>query len=585
MPSYYEVLGVSQNATQTEIQRAYRELVKKHHPDRNPADAESATKTTQLINEAYNTLKDPVKRSEYDISLALSARQRDVFDSDLTADEPGSADEEPYIAECRCERCGRMDPSLRATIFLWVLSLLVVSIRRGWGGVLCSKCRLRYSILFNVEVWLLGWWGLPWGVIWSIEALVRNSIGGIQPKDGNAALLALVSYQLYCQGRYAEALDAGSRSLEFQPNQDLQAFLDEIRPYAQFRNGDAEEKHKGRILVANLAVAVLFILAGLAGYSSITQSSRRIHGTTVGSGRIEETREARDEYKEVAPEAVGNLELVEQSRRECEEALRRIAEHLEQRLPVAQVSHQPNRIIYHYQADYTKLDGSVIESYRETIQHELQEAEGYARLAKEKASSLSPEERAKLSSALEEDLSFIAAACFNARVLEAGARVFGELDRSGGIPEDEVRRLEHVANRYRVRKWLTDSAYLPRFAELLKILKATADDLKALKHIQPGLQALKRQIEADQASIQQIQSRLELLYASGQVEAYNLLVDRHNALVRRYRGNASAFNARVIKANRILEKLKQMDLNGAFTDCLDDRVIFQQFDDESSTLE
>ena len=62
---YYEVLGVSKDADDAALKKAYRMLAKKYHPDANPGDkqAEAAFKE---INEAYSVLSDPKKRAQYD---------------------------------------------------------------------------------------------------------------------------------------------------------------------------------------------------------------------------------------------------------------------------------------------------------------------------------------------------------------------------------------------------------------------------------------------------------------------------------------------------------------------------------------
>lgn len=60
MDNPYQVLGVSPDASDEEIKRAYRRLAKQYHPDRNPGDAEAARKMQQ-VNDAYEQIKNPEK--------------------------------------------------------------------------------------------------------------------------------------------------------------------------------------------------------------------------------------------------------------------------------------------------------------------------------------------------------------------------------------------------------------------------------------------------------------------------------------------------------------------------------------------
>ena len=62
---YYATLGVSRNATAEEIQKAYRQLARKHHPDMNPDDAQAKEKF-QKVQTAFDVLNDPKKRELYD---------------------------------------------------------------------------------------------------------------------------------------------------------------------------------------------------------------------------------------------------------------------------------------------------------------------------------------------------------------------------------------------------------------------------------------------------------------------------------------------------------------------------------------
>ena len=62
---YYEVLGVSKTASESELKSAYRKLAKKYHPDVNPGDKEAEAKFKEAT-EAYSVLSDADKRRQYD---------------------------------------------------------------------------------------------------------------------------------------------------------------------------------------------------------------------------------------------------------------------------------------------------------------------------------------------------------------------------------------------------------------------------------------------------------------------------------------------------------------------------------------
>jgi len=63
--NYYTILGVDKSATEKDIKRAYRQLARKFHPDKNPDD-KAAEEKFKEINEAYEVLGDPGNRAKYD---------------------------------------------------------------------------------------------------------------------------------------------------------------------------------------------------------------------------------------------------------------------------------------------------------------------------------------------------------------------------------------------------------------------------------------------------------------------------------------------------------------------------------------
>ena len=69
---FYQVLGVSDSASQGEIKKAYRRLAKQYHPDANPNNPQAAEKFKQ-VSEAHAVLSDPDKRKKYDTMRRLGA--------------------------------------------------------------------------------------------------------------------------------------------------------------------------------------------------------------------------------------------------------------------------------------------------------------------------------------------------------------------------------------------------------------------------------------------------------------------------------------------------------------------------------
>ena len=102
IPDYYGILGVTRNATRSEIKKSFLELSKKYHPDLNLGNAKQATETFLEVKEAYNQLYDPVSRSAYNSKLdnlfSIPNFQNDFFHSNSNPQYP-PPEEYPKIAK------------------------------------------------------------------------------------------------------------------------------------------------------------------------------------------------------------------------------------------------------------------------------------------------------------------------------------------------------------------------------------------------------------------------------------------------------------------------------------------------------
>lgn len=172
---YYAILQVSATADTSEIKSAFKRRAMELHPDRNRSP--SATHEFQKLNEAYEILSNSESRAQYDIQS---------IQVENSAEDTCAAGIDPIVCSC----CGKISAQPRYVIFYMVKSYLVMTSRSTVQGIFCSACSEKRAIKASLITWLLGWWGIPWGPIYSVQALFANALGGKQPDDLNARILA-----------------------------------------------------------------------------------------------------------------------------------------------------------------------------------------------------------------------------------------------------------------------------------------------------------------------------------------------------------------------------------------------------------
>jgi TPR repeat protein len=237
MKDHYQTLGLERSASEKQIKQAYRGLCKQYHPDHNKSS--DAHARMQEINEACRILSSPVRRAEYDQLLRLQEQQ-----GQPTTD---GASGHGTTEQCRCEKCGRVDPTLRVAVFTWVVSLLVVTYRRGWAKILCARCRTKYALLFDLQNFFMGWWGIPFGLLWTLQALWHNSLGGQQPEENNALFLSGLGYEFHRKGDLKAAASALKASLHFKKDPRVEAFYRQTQ--ARFHETPAAYTREPRLSV------------------------------------------------------------------------------------------------------------------------------------------------------------------------------------------------------------------------------------------------------------------------------------------------------------------------------------------------
>ena len=169
MISYYDVVGVAVDADVDEIQRAYHRKAQLLHPDRHATAAEpvqrEAESAMKMLNEAWNTLKDPDSRQRYDIENALVDH-----DGLVVEDRPSTSGRTAGPDECDLCGSGPAAP----VVLRQETGKIVWRTRRRLDGTFCRDCGLALFRSTQNRTLMTGWWGAI-SFFANIGSVLRNT--------------------------------------------------------------------------------------------------------------------------------------------------------------------------------------------------------------------------------------------------------------------------------------------------------------------------------------------------------------------------------------------------------------------------
>lgn len=128
--NYYEILKISQNATEREMKNSYKQLVKKYHPDLYVGDREFAEEKMKEINEAYDILSNPETKAEYDEYLhSLTQPAQPYTPPNSPQTNPTSESPEPQpewsFSQFILEKISKLDTKRQLQLFIAILIFIL----------------------------------------------------------------------------------------------------------------------------------------------------------------------------------------------------------------------------------------------------------------------------------------------------------------------------------------------------------------------------------------------------------------------------------------------------------------------------
>jgi hypothetical protein len=492
----YEVLGVAEHATHEEIRNAYRTLIRKVHPDHNPHPDAGAQ--TARLNDAYSVLSDARKRALHDAWLNTHrSRPTPGASSRSRATGPTAHAAPPDV---RCRRCQRRDPSLRLAEMHYVISLVFVTQRRGTSGVWCSRCRAIESWKWTALSCAMGWWGFPWGPIYTVAAIVTNAKGGDQPKSQNAAVLRLVAFLLSSAGRLGEARQAVEASLRLEHDPETRRFADHLAAQLPIVS---VSKDRWRHAPAVPGVA-LCVLLGWVIYA----------GATGPSGY-----EAR--YTGAANSPTPSAQVTSPAKGRVNALIERFAGIIAARAPVIGTHAEGNATITDHVLDRSKFSAAELYMISGQIGSEIDGAPADAD-------------------------GFMASSYFNAQMFAISVDLLARMEHGQPIAE-QIGNVEALGRTPAVHAWLSASRFSASYESLLDELTRYSQQYEAGR----SSAELKADAKSSQDTLANLETAMERDKARGDLDSYNSMVDTYNRLLKRAKMTEAGLDFRSTAAQKL----------------------------------
>ncbi len=192
---YYAALGLNPGASIEEIRIAYRRMAKDCHPD--TSNVNDGGQRFRRITEAYRTLAEKSSKAAYDAEV--SSPEPELRESTEAMPEP-----------VRCEVCGKVTVQARRLVFWRVTSFIFATHKSPVQKIFCRACAAREQLKSTLWTSMLGWWGVPWGPIWSVVYGLSNAKGGAREVSVDESLMWQNTVAFAVKGEGSIAIGLGN---------------------------------------------------------------------------------------------------------------------------------------------------------------------------------------------------------------------------------------------------------------------------------------------------------------------------------------------------------------------------------------